>query len=105
MSVPTTVYTLPAILAAAAEKKLLDTFRHAGATSPEAAMPLDERISRAQLKSLLRRGIIVESVPDRYYLDEAGITREQQGHLKAGVAILAILVLLSLAAVLLVSFI
>jgi hypothetical protein len=54
------------------EKHIVAAFRHAGATSPEkadtpAAIGVDER---AAFHILIRRAVLREAEPGRYYLDE-----------------------------------
>ena len=86
----------------AAERKLLAPFRAAGATSPDRAIPLaiDESARDARLESLIRRGIIVESSPGRYYLDEAAIARSRQPSRWVMLAIILVLIVLTLLAAL-----
>jgi hypothetical protein len=95
MIVPPTLYIVPAVLAAA-QQRLLAPFREAGATSPERAIPLevDKHARNPQFQSLLRRGVLVEASPGRYYLDEAAITRES----RANRPVLAVIALALLAA-------
>lgn len=82
MAVNPVLFMLPAMLAAA-EQKRLAPFRAAGATSPDRAIPLtvDESARDGHLRSLLRLGIIVEASPGRYYLDERALARRRtSGH-------------------------
>lgn len=78
MAVMPTLFMLPAVLAAAQEK-VLQPLRAAGATTPERAVPLDldDGTVRSVAQSLLRRGILVEAGAGRFYLDEAALTRRR----------------------------
>lgn len=79
MAVNPVLFMLPAMLAAA-EQKLLAPLRAAGATSPARAVPLavDDGVSPERLRSLMRRGIVVEARPGLYYIDEAAVARGRQ---------------------------
>ncbi len=67
------------VLAAAAEQRQLAPFRAAGATAPDRAIPLavDDAARGAHFESLLRRGVIVQAGPGRFYLDEAALARRR----------------------------
>lgn len=72
-----------AVMIAAAEKRLLDQLRTAGATDPRGAVVLQiqDEMSAGQLRTMIRKGLVVESEPGRYYLDEAALAqRGQAGH-------------------------
>jgi hypothetical protein len=91
MSIPPTLYLLPITLAA--RQKLLAPFRDAGATSPERAIPLalDTHARDPQFQSMLRHGIIVESSPGHYYLDEAAMARRNRAGRPVVIAVITIL--------------
>jgi hypothetical protein len=103
MTVPPTLFMLPAILAAVREEAL-EPLREAGATSPERAVPLAlEGRSGDVIRSLVEEGVVVEASPGLYYLDEARLAPPMEGRrlaiaivLVAGVVVLAALVVLLL---------
>jgi hypothetical protein len=62
-----------AAAAAAAQRRVIETFRISGATSPEAAVTLptpDRRLERKVLERLLRVGAVRETQDGRAWLDE-----------------------------------
>lgn len=94
------LFMLPALMAAA-EQKVLAPLRAAGATSPDRAVPVaDDGARDACFVSLLRRGIIVEARPGRYYVDEDAITRGWQVNRPVLVGVLLVLGLGALLALL-----
>lgn len=105
MAVNPAIFMIPALMAAA-EQKLLAPFRAAGATSPDRAIPLaiDESARDARLESLIRRGIIVEASPGRYYIDEGAIARNRQVNRPVLIGVILALVALAVLAVLAVLF-
>ena len=63
-----------AAAAAAAQRRVIETFRIAGATGPETAVmlpALDSRLQRKTLERLLRVGAVHETEDGRAWLDEA----------------------------------
>jgi len=62
-----------AAAAAAAQRRVIETFRISGATSPDAAVTLptpDRRLERKVLERLLRVGAVRETEDGRAWLDE-----------------------------------
>jgi len=62
-----------AAAAAAAQRRVVETFRISGATAPEAAVTLptpDRRMERKVLERLLRVGAVRETEDGRAWLDE-----------------------------------
>jgi hypothetical protein len=89
MMVNPVLFMIPAMVAAA-EQKVLAPLRDAGATAPDRAVPIaDDDARGTHFVSLLRRGVIVEASPGRYYVDEGAIARAQ----RAGRGALPLLVL------------
>ena len=94
---------------AAAERQLVDAFRLADATHADRARSLDQLgiVPTDTLDRLRAAGIVRESEPRRFYLDEATIIarrdapRSQRTHLVA--VLIALTVLLGLLVVLLVQ--
>jgi len=65
-----------AAAAAAAQRRVIETFRISGATSPEAAIAPpepDRRMERKTLERLLRVGAIRETEDGRAWLDEPAL--------------------------------
>jgi anti-sigma factor RsiW len=55
-------------------RRIVDAFRRAGATSPAAARSLAELDLRESwiANRLIKRGVLLQGEPGRYYLDEKG---------------------------------
>lgn len=98
MMVNPVLFMLPAMVAAA-EQKVLAPLREAGATSPDRAVPVaDDGARDAYFVSLLRRGVIVQASPGRYYVDEDSIARGQpSGRVVLPLLVLALVALALLA--------
>jgi hypothetical protein len=65
-----------AAAAAAAQRRVIETFRISGATSPEAAITtpvMDRRLQRKTLERLLRVGVVRETEDGRAWLDEPAL--------------------------------
>ena len=77
-----TVPILAAGAAGAARRRVLDAFREAGATSPKHAQSIRDLAppEQNQIRALLSAGIIRESEPGRYYLDEPALARYDAAH-------------------------
>jgi hypothetical protein len=70
----TPVYPFPAIIAIKVHK-ILERFKQHGAVTPDSALPL-EKIGvskRLVLQRLIRRGVIMEVTPDKYYLNKENL--------------------------------
>lgn len=99
-----TYATQIAVMAAAAEKRVLERLRAASATRPEQARPVDPRDSmeRSALGRLSAAGVLVEAAPGRFWLDErAAADRERHtarvaGTVVAGMAAVGLLLILFL---------
>ena len=61
-----------AMHAAVEENRLLARLREGGATSPRSAipLPLSSSFQESRLKGLIRRGVVAESQPGQYFVDE-----------------------------------
>jgi len=62
------------------ERRTLEAFRDAGATDSERALPADELglPGTAALRRLVRDGVVRETAPGVYYLDEAALARSRR---------------------------
>jgi hypothetical protein len=62
----------PAIALTREERRVLDRLRHADATSPGAARPVEELrpLEPSQIERLLDAGVIREAAPGSYFLDQ-----------------------------------
>jgi hypothetical protein len=69
--IPVFVAVMVAIIVAAKFKKLVNKFIDAGVTTPKAAKTLEVLNIRPRMmfKRLMNRGVIIESDPERYYLN------------------------------------
>ena len=66
---------------AVAMRKVTSHLMANNAVSPENAVPFvpDRHLQRRMLARLVRRGVIVETAPDRYYLDVPAYDRWRRG--------------------------
>jgi hypothetical protein len=78
--IPVFVAVMVAIIVAAKFKKLVNKFIDAGVTTPKAAKTLEVLNIRPGLmfKRLMNRGVIIESGPERYYLNEENLVEYHQ---------------------------
>jgi hypothetical protein len=86
---------------AAAERRALEAFRLAGATSPERAQPL-ETIGVSDslaMRMMSNRGLVREAEPGTFWLDERALAERGRGSRAALGIVLVLLVLLIVAAV------
>ncbi|HTI05958.1 MAG TPA: hypothetical protein VL549_11605 [Gemmatimonadales bacterium] len=62
-------------IAAAARRRVLQAFREVGATAPARAQPVREfdRMAQRQLRHLIANGLVRETNPGLYYLDEVAL--------------------------------
>ncbi|RZJ03467.1 MAG: M20/M25/M40 family metallo-hydrolase [Brevundimonas sp.] len=84
-------------MARRAERKLIETLNHHGATSPDRAVPLtpDRVMGRAALRRMIRGGAIREA-GDRYWLDQAGAERfSRYRRIRALVAVGVVILLIA----------
>ena len=80
-----------------AERRLVEGLRRAGAVNAGAARPLDPRgFQVGRLEKLLEAGVILESAPGVYYVDEVAYERYRQNKRVTVLAILAALILVAL---------
>ncbi len=103
--IPSVVPSIIGAQIAAAERRLIGHFRESGATSAERAIasPAERHFESKRLAHLVRRGVVIESAPGRYYLDEAAYVRQASARRRSGLIVLSIAlvvlaVLLALAA-------
>jgi hypothetical protein len=56
-------------------RKIIERFKQHGALTPDSALPLDKIgvSKRLVLRRLIRHGVIIETAPDKYYLDEKNL--------------------------------
>jgi hypothetical protein len=78
--IPIFVAVMVAIIVAVKFKKLVNKFIDAGATTPKAAKTLEVLNIRPRLmfKRLLNRGVIIESGPERYYLNAENLVEHNK---------------------------
>ena len=80
-----------------AERRLVEGLRRAGAVNAGAARPLDPRgFQVGRLEKLLEAGVILESAPGVYYVDEIAYQRYRQNKRVTMLAIVAALILVAL---------
>lgn len=87
---------------ARARREVLEHFRVAGATRPEAAVGLPDmrRLGRRQVERWERNGVLREAAGGGYWLDEAAYAVDQAARRRrAMVALIVVLVLLAAVAV------
>lgn len=74
------------------ERQLVDHFRRAGATTPGAARSPDELgvATRLAWERLVRRAVIREGAPGKYYLDEPSWEAQRALRRRVGVVMLVI---------------
>jgi len=81
------------------ERRVVEHFREAGATSPATAKLLDDLHERHTLglRRLRKRAVIREAAPDRFYLDEEVWEALARTRRRVSIAVLALIVLLIIA--------
>jgi len=81
------------------ERRVVEHFREAGATSPATAKLLDDLHERHTLglRRLRKRAVIREATPDRFYLDEGVWEALGRTRRRVSIAVLALIVLLIIA--------
>lgn len=81
------------------ERRIVDHFRQAGATSPSSAVSLEEMPARhgRGLRRLRDRAVIREAAPGHLYLDEEVWEAVGRMRRRTSIAVLALLVLLIVA--------
>jgi hypothetical protein len=96
--IPVFVAVMVAIIVAAKFKKLVNKFIDAGATTPKAAKTPEVLNIRPGLmfKRLMNRGVIIESGPERYYLNEENLVEYKKARRVRMMIILGALILLIL---------
>ena len=89
---------IPSVVALSrAERRLIEGLRSAGAVNAGAARPLDPRsLDAGRLEKLLETGVILESSPGVYYVDETAYERYRQRKWIGALAVLAAVVLVVL---------
>jgi hypothetical protein len=91
-------FPFPALIAIKM-RKIIDRFKEHGAVTPERSLPLETIgvSKRLLLRRLIRRGVIIEATPGRYYLNEENLTIfNQNRRAKAGIVLLLIIVALAI---------
>jgi hypothetical protein len=83
---------------AAARRRVLQSFRAAGATAPNRAQSIHEfdRQAQRQLRLLVAQGVVRESEPGRFYLDEPRLFAWQRRQRRLAFVVLAVLLVVTL---------
>jgi hypothetical protein len=99
MSPAATPAAITGSMIAAAERRLLCFFLDRDATAPERVVAYQPRrgMPAGRFRHLRRRGVLVETEPGLFYLDEDAWRRLRSQRRRAALLVLAILVLLLLA--------
>lgn len=85
-----------AIGMAAARQRVICGFRDAGATSADAAQPVEQldRMSRRHMDRFVECGVVRQPTPGRYYLDEARLQEWQSESRRRGLLLVGALLLI-----------
>jgi hypothetical protein len=89
---------IPVVVALSkAERRLVEGLRRAGAVNAGAARPLDSRgLPVGRLEKLLEAGVLLESEPGVYYVDEIAYHRYRQQKRVTMLALVAALILVAI---------
>jgi hypothetical protein len=86
---------IPVVIALSrAERRLVEGLRRAGAVNAGAARPLEPRgVERGRLERLVEAGVILESSPGLYYVDETAYERYRKSKRLGVLAVIAAILL------------
>ncbi|WP_312404560.1 hypothetical protein [Brevundimonas sp.] len=96
MSIATSVGVNAAITAALQRKRVIGHFEAGQALSADRAMPLPPKPPRHTIQALVKQGVLIETAPDHFYLDQQANRRALEGQAWAGlVVVLGLVVILA----------
>lgn len=94
MSIATSIGANVAITAALQRKRVIGHFEAAQAFSADRAMPLPPKPPGRAVQALVRQGVLVETAPGIFYLDQKANSRALEAQAWAGVAVVLGLIIL-----------
>jgi hypothetical protein len=92
------VFPFPAVIAIKI-RKIIDHFKQHGAVTPDRSQPLEKLgLSKSHLmRRLIRRGVIIEISPGKYYLNEDNLAVfNQNRRTRAGIILVILIVAIAI---------